>query len=105
MSKIIVLFNLKDGVEPSRYEAWARDVDLPTVSSLSSVDGFEVFATQGLLGGGEAPYRYIEIIDTASLDALVADIGTPAMQQVAAQFQEFADNPQFIVCEPLGQGG
>lgn len=101
MSKIIVLFNLKDGVNPEEYEAWAKEVDLPTVKSLPSVDNFEVFSTHGLLGGGESPYRYIEIIDAPSLEKLGSDISTPDMQKVAAQFQEFADNPLFIVSEAI----
>jgi hypothetical protein len=39
MSTIVVLFNLKPGVEASAYEAWARDRDLPNVKALPSVHG------------------------------------------------------------------
>ena len=42
MATIIVLFNLKPGVDPGRYEAWARSTDLPIVRGLPAVQGFDV---------------------------------------------------------------
>lgn len=35
------------------------------------------------------------------MDAFFRDVGTPAVQQGAAEFQSFADNPVFIVTESL----
>lgn len=98
--KIIVLFNLKAGAAPSAYEDWARANDIPTVNKLASVNGFEVLRSTGLLGTDTpAPYQYIELLDVKSLDALVADAGSDAMQKIAAEFQTFADSPQFILTE------
>ena len=42
MSKVIVLFNLKEGVSVTAYEDWAQNTDLPMVNKLPSVDNFEV---------------------------------------------------------------
>ncbi|MFM7625598.1 MAG: REDY-like protein HapK, partial [Gammaproteobacteria bacterium] len=67
MAKIIVLFNLKPGVSVADYERFARETDLPIVNKLPSVRHFEVLKSQGLLGGGTAPFQYIEIIDLNSL--------------------------------------
>ena len=36
MQTVIVLFNLKPGVDVAQYEAWARDSDLPVVNGLPS---------------------------------------------------------------------
>jgi hypothetical protein len=101
MTIIIVLFNLKDGAEATDYEQWARTTDLPTVNKLESVKKFSVLKSTGLLGGGAAPYQYVEIIDLHSLERLGADIRSEAMRKVAAEFSKFADEPLFIVTEPV----
>jgi len=101
MAKIIVLFNLKPGVSVADYERFARETDLPIVNRLPSVRSFEVLKSQGLLGGGAAPFQYIEIIDLNSLEQLGQDVSTETMQKVAATFQSMADAPQFIVTDPL----
>lgn len=102
MARIVVFFNLKPDVDPATYEAWAKDTDVPMVSALSSVTGFSVHRATGLLGSDSpSPYAYIEVLDIRSMDGLITDISTEAMQQVAAEFQTFADNPQFIVTDDL----
>ena len=68
--RIIVLFNLKDGVDPAAYEAWARGSDIPAVNALGSVIRFTVHKSLGLFGSGEAaPYQYVEVIDIADMIA------------------------------------
>ncbi|MDM7966140.1 REDY-like protein HapK [Blastomonas fulva] len=100
--KIIVLFNLKPGVSVSDYEDWARTRDIPGVNALSSVSSFTVHRATGLFGSDAAsPYGYIEIIDIAAMDPFIADISTPEFQAMAAPFQDYADNPQFILTEEL----
>jgi len=101
VTKIVVLFNLKPGVSVEDYERFARETDLPIVNALPSVNRFEVLKASGLLGGGASPYTYLEIIDLKSLEQLGQDVATEKMQQVAAQFREFADSPQFIITENL----
>ena len=102
MAAILVLFNLKAGVEVAAYEKWARERDLPTVRGLGSVSGFEVLRAQNLLfGDGKPPYQYAEVIDVKDMAAFGKDMGSDAVQKGAAEFQTFADNPIFINCEKL----
>ena len=102
MKRIVVLFNLKPGVDVSEYEEWARSTDLPTVSDLPSVDGFTVHKAAGLLGKEDAsPYAYIEIIDVNDMATFGADVATETMRKVAGEFQSFADAPLFILTDPL----
>ena len=90
--RIFALFNLKPGVSAEAYQSWARQVDLPTVNGLGSVDAFEVFRTTGQLGNDDPPpYSYIEVLDINDMDQFGKDVATPAMQQVAAAFQDMAD--------------
>lgn len=105
MSKrtMIVLFNLKDDDNIEKYEAWAKEVDIPIAGGLKSVDEFKVYRSQGLFGSnGKPPYQYIEILHINNFDNLANDIqAEPRMSEVAQQFQNFAENPVFIVTEQL----
>jgi len=106
MTMIVVLFNLKEGVDASVYEQWALTTDLPTVRQLASVQGFQVLRGNGLLGSESAsPYRYIELLEISSLEALGADIASETMQRVAAEFQAFADSPLFVLTESIEANG
>ena len=100
--RIICLFNLKPGVDPSAYEAWARGGDIPAVNVLGSVASFTVHKATGLFGSdAKPPYDYVEVIDITGMEAFVADVSTPEFQALAAPFQDFADNPTFILTEDL----
>lgn len=100
--RIVVLFNLKPGVDPAAYEAWARTVDIPGVNALASVDRFTVHRTTGLFGSdAPAPYHYVEVIDIRGLEPFVAEVTTEAFQKVAAAFGDFADAPQFLLTQDL----
>lgn len=99
--RIVVLFNLKQGVDRAAYEEWARTRDIPGVRALASVDDFQIYRATGLLGGGDPPYAYVEVIDVYRMDEFMQDVGGEAVQKIAAEFQAYADNPQFILTERL----
>ncbi|MGL4541776.1 MAG: REDY-like protein HapK [Polymorphobacter sp.] len=100
--RIVVLFNLKPGVDAAAYEAWARGVDIPGVNALGAVDRFTVHRATGLFGSdAPSPYAYVEIIDIKAMEPFVAEISTEAFQKVAAAFGDFADAPQFILTQDL----
>lgn len=99
-TRIIVLFNLKPGVAPADYEAWAQARDLPTVRALPSIAGFDVFRSTGTLAGDKPPYEYVEIIDVADMARFGADVAADPMPAIAAEFGALAD-ATFILTEPL----
>jgi hypothetical protein len=99
--RLIAFFNLKPGVSVADYEAWARGTDLPTVNKLGSVSSFRVFKSTGVLGSdAAAPYSYVETIDVDDMDGFWKDVGTPAMQEIAAAFSSMAD-VTFITTEEI----
>jgi hypothetical protein len=102
MTIIVVLFNLKPGVDAAAYEQWAKEKDLPHVNALPAVRQFSVLKSLGLMGGGAGPYQYVEIIDVHSVEKLRADVRSETMMAVAREFRQFADSPQFIVTEAVG---
>lgn len=100
--RIIVLFNLKADADPAAYENWARTTDIPGVNALASVKDFQVHRATGVLGSdAPPPYAYFEVIDVADMDAFGGDAASEAVKKMAAEFQQFADNPQFILTETL----
>jgi hypothetical protein len=102
MPTIVVLFNLKSGAVAADYEAWAKAKDMPTVSALDSVSQFRVLKMGNLLGSDTAsPYQYAEMIEVPDMDAFFSDLGNEAVQAGAKTFNEFADNPLFIVANDL----
>jgi hypothetical protein len=99
--RVLVLFNLRPGVNPVDYEA---STDAPTVRGLASVAGFRVHALTGMLfGEGSPPFRYAEILDIADMDRFGAEVATPAMRAVAAKFRTCADNPLFLTTREIGE--
>lgn len=103
--RILVLFNLKPGVDPAAYESWARTRDIPTVRALPSIAGFEVAAATGLLmGEGKPPYQYVEVIDVGNPDQFGKDVATEEMQKISSEFQQFADNPLFVTTRDVALG-
>ncbi|APG61650.1 REDY-like protein HapK [Sphingorhabdus lutea] len=100
--RIIVLFNLKSGVNAQEYEAWARADDIPTANALPSVHEFTVHRATGIFGSdAKSPYDYIEVIDINGMDEFVGDVSNPEFQAKVAPFQAFADNPIFILTKDI----
>ena len=100
--RIIVLFNLKPDADPAAYENWAKTTDIPGVNALGSVTDFQVHRATGVLGSdAQSPYQYFEVIDVADMNAFGKDVAGEVIQKAAAEFQAFADNPQFILTETL----
>lgn len=101
-TRIVALFNLKPGISVEDYENWAKTKDIPTVNGLKSVDAFEVFRSTGVLGSdAKPPYAYIEIIDVADMEGFGGEVGTEAMQKIAAEFQAMTDDLVFILTDKL----
>ncbi|MEM1262737.1 MAG: REDY-like protein HapK [Pseudomonadota bacterium] len=99
---VVVLFNLKPGVDVAAYEAWAKTRDLPNVRALSQCERFDVLRSVGVLGSDTpAPYEYVEIIDVTDLAAFREEAASETMQGVVAEFQKMADSPLFIVTENI----
>lgn len=100
MAALVVLFDLQDDSAADEYEEWARTTDVPTVKGLDSVDDFRVFRASGLLMSDDhSPYEYVEIIEVNDMEQFSAEMESETVQQVAAEFQKFAEDPTFILTE------
>ena len=67
MPTMIVLANLKEGVDPEDYERWILDSYAPAVRDLPSVANWRDYRTTGLPGSDAAPpYQYVVTLDVNS---------------------------------------
>lgn len=102
MAKLIVLFNLQDGADRAEYESWAKSTDLPIVRDLGSVNSFEVYKVDSLLGtDAQAPYQYVEVIEVNDMELFGSEVATDTMRRVAGEFRGFADNPVFMLSNSI----
>lgn len=102
MSTLIVFFNLKSGVSVADYENWAKTTDIPTVKGLKSINDFQLYRSQSVFGSdAKPPYAYFEIIHINDMAKFGEEVGSDTMQKVAGEFQQFADNPMFILTESV----
>ena len=103
MSAVIIRYNLKPGVTPADFEHWVRTVDQPTLRGLARVKAFDTFRIERLLmGEGEPSAQYLELFHIPDLAGFMTeDMASAAMQAVMAQFDGFADAPEFLVAEKL----
>ncbi len=100
MTTMIVMLNLKEGVEPAAYERWAREVDGPTARSLASVSDWHVYRVSSLVGSdARPPCQYIEVVQVNDVDQLGRDIASEKMQHASAELAQFAEPPMFILTE------
>lgn len=102
MATLIVLFNLKKGVKKSDYETWAKNTDLKIVRDLESIDRFDVFENLSLLGSDtKPPYEYVEMLVVNDMNVFGEETSSETMASVAAQFQDLADNPIFMMAKNI----
>ncbi len=86
--------NTRSGRRPAIFRASTRWVPSPS---------FTIHKATGVFGDDAAapPHQYFEIIDIKTMDGFVADISTDEFQAAAAPFQDYADNPVFVLTEDL----
>lgn len=111
MSAVVVSYRLKPGVTPADFERWVREVDQPTLRGLARVKAMDTFRIERPLfgegtenrGDGPAPsMRYVELFHIPDLAGFLAeDLPGATMQAVLAQFEGFAEAPEFLVAEKL----
>jgi len=102
MMLIFVLFKLKPGVSVDAYQDWARTRDLPSVRALPSINDFRIFQTVKRLGSSASPpFDYIEVMDTNDFELFLKDLRTPLLEEVAKEFEQWADDPLIITTAEL----
>jgi hypothetical protein len=71
--RLFFLTKLREGVEPEDYERFLREVDYPETLRLLPVSYYRATRlTSRIVGEGDLPYQYIEVIDVDDYEAYLA---------------------------------
>ena len=94
---MIVLVDLKEGVDPEDYERWVLESYAPAVRELPSVEDWRDYRATGLLGSDAAPpYRYVVTLDIRDLDQLGRDVASEGMQGLLSELHDLAEVTQIM---------
>ena len=97
MPSMIVLVDLKEGVDPEDYERWVLESYAPAVRELPSVEDWRDYRATGLLGSDAAPpYRYVVTLDIRDLDQLGRDVASEGMQGLLSELHDLAEVTQIM---------
>ena len=97
MPTMIVLVNLKDGVDPEDYERWVLESYLPVVRGFSSVADWRNHRVDGLLGtDAPPPYRYVVTLEVRDPQQLGQDVQREEMQRLLSELPELAEVTQLM---------
>ena len=94
---MIVLVNLKEGVNPEDYETWVRDSYAPAARSLPSVSDWRNHRVGGLLGTDAVPpYRYVVTLEVDDMEKLGREMAWKEMQRLLSELHDFAEVTQLV---------
>lgn len=97
MPTMIVLVNLKQGVEPGDYERWVGESYAPVARALPSVEDWRNHRVGGLLGTDAAPpYRYVVTAEITDMGHLGQDVEGEEMQRLLSELNEYAEVTQLV---------
>lgn len=97
MPSMIVLVDLKEGVDPEDYERWVLESYAPTVRNLASVEDWRDYRAIGLLGSeAPPPHQYVVTLEIRDPDGLGRDMAGDEMQPLLSELHELADVTQIM---------
>jgi hypothetical protein len=97
MNLVVHRIELRDGIEPGRFEDWVREVDYPSCPQLPSVLAFSVQR-------GPREREYFEVITVSSGEAFQRDMRTATFRRLEAGFGALATVVEEWSGEPIGPG-
>jgi hypothetical protein len=77
--RVFFLTQLKPETSPDAYERFLRDVDYPLTLELLPVSYYRATRIEAkVIGEGEPPYQYIEVLDIEDYDAYLNAFANPS---------------------------
>ncbi|MEO0602985.1 MAG: hypothetical protein AAF211_16220 [Myxococcota bacterium] len=102
MDSLIVMYGLREGVDPTRFEQWLRDVDLPGYAALRTLQNPAYYRVEGTLDGPESDTRYIIVLKaTGNRDAINDEMAAASWKEFVESFEARVDNPRYLTATLL----
>lgn len=99
MVRMVAVFNLKEGVTPEEYEAWARKTDPPMMAKLRSITSYGAYRTTGLLNGEKSPYAYTEVIEVNDLELLQEEMKLEEVKAISKKLRGMITDYSMMLTE------
>jgi hypothetical protein len=102
--RVFFLNKLREGIDHADYERFVREVDYPFARGLSTIRSYVVTRLDGLFGGGEAPYDYLEVVEITELEAYRKSLdpsGSPELQQFFDEWSRFVGESLVVYGEVI----
>ena len=97
MPTVIVLVQLKSGVEPADYERWVMEGYAPAVRELPSVSDWRNHRVNNLLGSEEdPPHEYVVTLEVENLARLREDMAGGRMRALISELHGYAGVTQLV---------
>jgi hypothetical protein len=97
MTTMVVLVNLKEGVNSEDYERWVLESYAPAVRSLPSVEDWRNHRISDLLGSDAAPpYQYVVTLEVSDPVKLGQDMESEEMQGLLSELHRFVEVIQLM---------
>jgi hypothetical protein len=94
---MIVLVDLKEGVNPEEYESWLQERYVPAILDLASVDEWRGYRVGGLPeSDGDPPYQYVVTVGINDLEQLGKDMESERVQRLLGELGRYAEVTQLM---------
>ena len=97
--RILLLYRLREGIDPKRYERWLRQVERPLVARVGAIEAYAVTRLEEPDGGQRGlPYDYAEMLEVRSLEAYRTEMdGDPEVGRFLAEWEGYVD--EYVVVQ------
>ena len=89
--RVVFLTQLKADTDVDAYERFLREVDYPRTQELLPVSYYRATRIEGkVIGEGESPFQYVEVLDIDDYDTYLAAFANPSPEVADLMAQVFS---------------
>ena len=96
MQRVLIMYNLKPGINIEEYKKWSREVDQTTTPFQPGVWRFEVFEIKGS-NKEKAPFQIVEVVEVESYSQWEKAVAGEGMKKVVQDWAKFGDESSLFV--------
>jgi len=98
MTRILAMYNLKEGVTFREYRDWSIRVDLPVCRKQKEMRQINVYKAERP-DGERVPFEIIELVEVESWDAWTRACGVGEMKNTLDEWGNYADGESLVMVE------
>jgi hypothetical protein len=106
LALILIRYKLRPGVTREAFETWLRTANSAALKKLTRVKSFTVYRVERrVMGSGEPSMDYFDFFDIPDIAGYIAeDLPSPDVRKDMEEFRGFADDPEYLLVQPVASG-